>query len=337
MKLFDGLVHVMGEPDTGKTTFALTCGVPVEKIAFFDHDIKGSVLVSQIGSSKFGAYHNLVALHKGLTEIPFFDACMKLVDSIPKDTECIVWDNWAPFEDTHYPKVMQDASKYRTTWATMGAIKGAQQWDASFQLTGEILSTLLGKAPLVFIISHLKQQNLAGVRTEKWIPAVKRVVPQKANFRVWLRMNPNGKGAPVGLVLKRIGKPIIKEDGSLQIVNVLPRRIDPCTWENIRKYWDNPVGDRENEKLEKSEIPDDFELSILDGTLTKEQRKSFELMLQYGVKDEEEAALQAAGDKADAIKAYKEANPEATPAEIRANVEGADALTIPAILKILSG
>jgi hypothetical protein len=335
-RLFDGLIHVTGESDTGKTTFALECGTPINKIAFFDHDLKASVLVKELARSRngFGMYVNLVDARKGKTEIQFHDFCAEQIRKIPEGTETFIWDNFTPFEDTIYPKVMQDPNKYRQTWASMGAVKGAQQWDASFQLTEQILDDIMKRVPQVFIITHLKNLNIGGVRTDKMIPATKRVLPQKANMRIWLRMNPRGTGKPVGLVLKRVGKAVINEDGSFSMVNVLPRRMDPCTWEQIRWYWDNPVGLRDNEKLERDEIPSEHELTILDGGLTPDQRKSFHMMLQFGTKDEEEAMLLQAASQAERIREYKQANPSASPMDIKTAL-GLE-LAVPAILRILS-
>lgn len=334
-----GLVHVTGEPDTGKTMFALTSGVPLKETAFFDHDVKGSVLVNSLPDKEksFARYINITQFRKGKSEVDFVGAMLKEVEALPKGLGAFVWDNFTPFEDGIHPYILQPAilNKYRQTWSPMGVIKSAQQWDVSFTWTAELFDTLLGIAPLVFIVTHLKDQNISGTKTGKKVEATKRVLPQKANFRIWLRMNPSGSGAPVGLVLKRIGKAVVNKDGSMSIINVLPRRIEPCTWEKIRWYWDNPVGLREGEKLEKTEIPNDDELNILDGTLSKEQRRSFELMLQYGKKDEEDLEIAASLDLNTAILAYKTSNPNAGPAEIKASVPGAQDLTIPAILKVL--
>jgi len=36
MTIMKGVIHVTGEHDTGKTTFALECGAQPEQICFFD-------------------------------------------------------------------------------------------------------------------------------------------------------------------------------------------------------------------------------------------------------------------------------------------------------------
>lgn len=330
--LFTGLAMVTGERDTGKTSFALSCGAAPEKMALFDHDLKSSEVVQQLLKAKHPLkyYHNLVELRKSKTELPFFSACMDLVNNI-KDGEldALIWDNYTPFEDTFHPVVMSDPNKWRSTWSSMGAIKGAQQWDASFTLGEQVLDVLKKKAKLVFIIYHLKNFNLGGVRTEKLVPAAKKVVPQKANFSVWLRVNEQGGGAPIGLILKRLAKYTIAESGGMEITNVLPRKMVPCTWDEIRKYWDMPFGEA---KPEKNQLPNAFELSILDATFTPDQRKSFELMLQFGSQTEDEAGILADVDLAAQVKQYAAEHPGITPGEIKTalNLD----ISVPEIIKM---
>jgi hypothetical protein len=82
-------------------------------------------------------------------------------------------------------------------------------------------------------------------------------------------------------VLKRISKPTITKDG-LQVVNILPRRIKPLEseqsiWQAIDRYWQKPIGNR---KPEKDEEPTAFELSILDGILTEDQKEVWHANLE---------------------------------------------------------
>ena len=323
---------VTGERDVGKTTFALECGTPIPNIAFFDHDIKTSSLVTQLKQQdvSFGKYLNLVDFQAKMTEIEFHDFCVKAVADLPDTIETLIWDNFSPFESTMHPKILQDPNKYRQTWARKGDIKGAQQWLASFDLEEGIVSNMLAKVPLVIITFHLKSLNKAGVNTDKMIAAAKRVVPQKSNLSLWLRMNEKGGGVPIGLVLKRPGKATLGEDKTFKMVNVLPRKIDPCTWENVRKYWEEPVEERD---LTPEEIPNIHELSILDGTLSPDQRKSFELMLKYGRPDDTDEITNAQ-EVAQSIKDYKDENPDASPAEIKESLD-LD-LSIPKIIQILN-
>ena len=76
-------------------------------------------------------------------------------------------------------------------------------------------------------------------------------------------------------------------------MSVLPRKITPraddeSLWDTIAYYFENPVGLRE---LRSDEIPNEYELSILNETLTKDQQKTMMAMLKAGViggEDDEE-------------------------------------------------
>jgi len=99
-------------------------------------------------------------------------------------------------------------------------------------------------------------------------------------MRLWLRQNPEG-GVPIALVLKRISK-IEIDDNGIKPVNVLPRKVTPrdgalSIWDGINYYWSNPYGNRQPEE---NEIPTPFELSILDGILTDDQKEYWQAELK---------------------------------------------------------
>lgn len=270
-----GLVHVTGDHDTGKTLFALTCGAEPSRIAFFDSDVKGRATVNQIGAKNFGLYHDLVAEGDKMREVEFHEHCLGLIAGLkPKQFDVIVWDTWTPLAKTCHAYVVKNPGKFRESWSPMGLIKGAEMWGESFNYEGELLNRLLQLAPLVIVTTHLKAHRVQvteqkSVLTGKQIPDCSKAVVEKSNFRVWLRHNPSGSPAPVGLVLKRLAKYTVGKSGGLEAVNVLPRRLSPCTWAKVIEYWNNPMGDR---AAEEGETPNEFELSILDGTLTADQK-----------------------------------------------------------------
>lgn len=269
--LFDGIIHVTGEPDTGKTTFAIESGSVPEKIDFFDDDIKGESINRSLN---FGGYHNLVELGRNKDEIAFHEAVIKLINEIPDNRfDTIVFDGFSRFENTFHPYVVKNPSKFRTNWSPNGAIKGAQMWQTAFEYEADVLNRLQSKANLVIITTHLKQYTVNGVRVEgKFVPDCKKPLIQKAQLRLWLRHNPDGSPYPIGLVLKRIAKRTVVPGKGIRTVSVLPRKVTPCTWDKINEYWDNPIGDREPVE---NEIPNPFELSLIDGHLTEDQKDMF--------------------------------------------------------------
>jgi hypothetical protein len=59
-------------------------------------------------------------------------------------------------------------------------------------------------------------------------------------------------------------------------------------WDSIERYYNNPIGNR---KPNIDETPDDFEMSIVQGTLTPDQRISWLYALKEQKQIEAETAL----------------------------------------------
>ena len=300
--LINGIIQVTGENDTGKTTFALECGADPSRICFFDADVKGRATIEQLLAEgvEFGAYHDLTKLAEDKNEIQFFDACMGLIDGIgEKEFDAIIWDTWGRFGKCFHPHVVANMSKFKKKWSPSGKIKGAEQWQEAQQYESRVLNRLGELAPLVVVVSHLKDHYFNAAKTGKQIPASSRTFNRIPRFRIWLRHNP-ASPVPIGLVLKRVDKKIFVEGKGLRTISVLPRRVvprekDESLWDTIRYYFENPIGRREPTE---DEIPNEFEMSILNGTLTKEQQVTFALMLQAGAIEpvEEEPLIPEAGE-----------------------------------------
>lgn len=288
-----GLIHVTGEHDTGKTLFSLSCGAQPERIAFFDDDIKGRNTVNQLKTQgyKFGQYVDLVEVFRDKREVEINEAGMKLINAIEKDQfDCVVWDTWTRFESSFYAVVQKNPSKYKEFYAPMGKIKAGEMWQVSFALEAAVIDSLLAKVPLVILTTHLKDDYINDKKTGRQIPDGKKTLNQKSNFRVWLRHNPSGP-APIGLVLKRPVKISVDDKLGIVPVNILPRKMNPCTWPEIIRYWNNPVGDR---PLSDDEKLNEFELSILDGTLTADQKNILRLATLEAEKEQAELKMESA-------------------------------------------
>lgn len=293
-----GIIHVCGEHDTGKTTFALECGALPSKICFFDDDIKGRSTVADMSDAgiEFGKYVDLVGLSNGKKEIDYHKAVVAEIDAIkPGQFDAIVWDTWTSFANTCHPYITKYPDKFRDSWAPMGKIKGAQQWQEAKKYETALLNKLGTLAPTVIVITHLKDMYINDAKVpEKQVPASTSVLETVSRFRIWLRHNPSGRPVPIGLILKRLDRKI-QTDNGLRTVSVLPRRLTPTIeehslWDTIWRYWDSPVGDR---LPTNDETPDNFELSILDGTLTLDQRNMFQSMLSAGIVERDNQPLLA--------------------------------------------
>jgi len=289
------IVHITGESDVGKTTMALECGALPEEIVFIDSDIKGATKVSQLASTgmQFGMYRDALNDTRGMLEIERYQYYIGVIEEIRQLDEskrrAIIFDTWEPFEKTLQPVVSKDPKKFREFYSPMGTIRGSEIWLASFDYEAEIVGELSALCDLLILVTHVKNYNVGGKRIEgKVVADCKRPVVQKSLVRIWLKHNPKSS-VPIGLVMKRLGKTGYVEDKGIRTVNVLPRKITPregdeSLWDTIKYYWEHPIGNR---KPEAWETPDEFELSILEGTLTEDQKLTFRLMLQ-GEKEADE-------------------------------------------------
>lgn len=283
--LIQGIIHVTGEPDTGKTTFALECGAKPERIWFLDDDVKGRATVQELLANgfEFGRYDDLVALARGKRELEFHLACHDLMTQVePGQFDAIVWDTWTRFAKTCHPYVVTNPAIFKQRWSPMGRIKGAQQWQEAHRYEAQILNHLQGLAPTVIVVTHLKDFYMNDAKTGKQVPACSRTLVRVPVMRVWLRHNEHSP-VPVGLMLKRPSRRTVTERG-LRTINMLPRKVTPqdgdrSLWDTIARYYDNPIDLREPFEWE---MPTEYELSILDGTLTADQKRTLHLMLQAG-------------------------------------------------------
>jgi len=290
-QLITGISHVTGEHDTGKTTFALENGAMPSRTCFFDDDAKGRATVDQLRELQdFGAYHDLVELQRGKTEVDFYYAVMEIFNAIkPDQFDAIILDTWTRFQKCLHAYVITHRDEFKQHWSKMGKIKGAEEWIESQWLEAQILNQLQALAPVVMVVTHLKDYYANNAKVPgKYIPAASRTLARLPRFRVWLKQNVNSP-VPIGLVLKRIDTKKITDRG-IRTVSVLPRKIiprpgDESLWDTISYYFENPVGLR---APLPSEIPDAYEMSILDNTLTEDQQRTLTLMLRAGVVESED-------------------------------------------------
>lgn len=281
-----GIINITGEPDSGKTWLALSSGAAPERTAFIDDDVKGAAIVQQlkVEGRSFGYYRNLVREGKEMKELEFHKLCIKILDEVSEgEFDVLVWDTWTRFENTFFPMVTSNPNKYKQFYSSMGQIKGAEQWGAAFAYEAEVLDLLTEVAPLVILTSHLKKDA-----TKRDVAESKKPLIQKPRMRIFLRHSQNSP-EPTGLMLKRLSKAVVTDTG-MKPVNVTHRKVFPCTWENLIYYWNNPVG---NEKPGPNEQLNEFELSILDGILTKDQKDVLALSLIDAEREREEEAKQA--------------------------------------------
>ena len=281
--LMQGIIHVTGGHDTGKTSFALECGASPSRICFVDDDVKGQGTVKQLAQAgiEFGQYHNFTLATRDKTELGIHQLGLAVIDDLdPNEYDVIIWDTWTRFAKTCHSAVQADPSKFRKYWSKMGRIKGAEQWQEAANYEAALIATMNDRVPLVILVTHLKDDYKNNIKTGKAVPAASRTLARVPNLRLWLRHNPNSP-VPIALLLKRLDAKRLDAKG-LRTVCITPRRIvprsdDSSLWDAIMRYLENPVGTRE---LTEEERPDAIELSILDGTLTEDQKLAWRVGLK---------------------------------------------------------
>ena len=265
---FAGLLHIFGEDGVGKTSLAITASNDPSKCVFIDDDSAKSreTIVDEL---KWLKYVDLLSDMNGKNEVQYFTHVMSTINNLPNGLDLLVFDNAKRLFNSAHSYLLQNKSKYRVTWRGSGEIIGGIEWqEVREHLLPELYALMRSKARLVIVITHEKEQSIQGVKTGLMEAAADKSLRKAASPIIRLTRSRDGHPAPVGLVIKNIGRII---DG--EVVNVLPPRIPHCTWKTIKTYQQNPVGVR---SLTEEETPNEFEISLITGSLTPEQRKQYE-------------------------------------------------------------
>lgn len=317
--LFEGTMHVTGEHGTGKTVLGLEAGDP-NRTLFVDDDEKGRVTVAQIRRdyAKQGvtlAHEDFTRRIAGKRALGIHLEGRKIIrDEIKKGQyDAVVWDTWTRFAASCHAYVQTHPDEFRDPerWAAMGKIRAGEEYKEARLYEAELVAELQEKVPLVILISHLKNQYLNNAPTGKEIPATSKAIDRICVVRLWLRHNPDPKvDTPVALVLKNFGiqqyDPDIKR---LRTVRIFPTKITPkpgerSLWDSMRRYYENPAGLR---PPTADEIPNDFESSIVHGTLTEDQRLGWMMALkQQRDREEEEKQLEMMRKKSEVMRLSEE-------------------------------
>lgn len=281
-----GIIHITGEPDVGKTLLALTAYHPKQTAYFFD-DVKRP----PVDSSQFGLFIDLISKYGNLKMLEFYKAIWDEIDQLPQ-VDSLIFDTWSRIGKAirYYAKANPFNFREQSTFAQSGTIANMEKWSEAHNVEAMFISRLSEKCKALFLITHIKEKLIAGARTGVNEPDCGKSFDRVCNLRLWLRHNEHS-AVPIALVLKRISKIEVTKTG-IEPLNVLPRRIVPSIddrsiWQTIDRYWDNPVGNREPLEAEK---PTDYELSILDGVLTNDQKQVWQAELREKQRQEKEEA-----------------------------------------------
>ncbi len=276
-----GMIAVASDYGVGKTTFALECGFHPKDIIFINDDVK------EVGfENQFKEYIDLVAISKRKKLSDLHKYGLDLVSRLPK-AEVIIWDTWTQFALTFPAYVQSHLSEFRDKdeWSTMGKMKKGEIYQEAARYEGAIISELKQKCKLLILTFHLKQMYLNNVAIPgKFKPGHSRAIEKYADLRIWLTPNPDSQ-IPIGLVIKNISKRYLTDNG-IRTSQILPLRLEQCNWDNVIRYYDNPFGKIGVTK--DTERPNSFELSLIEGTLTPENKRMYEASLSVVEKQETE-------------------------------------------------
>lgn len=279
-----GTVAAISNYGVGKTTFALECGYHPKDIIFINDDIKDT----GIEPGEFKRYIDLTSASSGLKLLEFHQACSDIIDNLP-GSEVIIWDTWTRYAGTFGPYVIANSNEFRppSQYSSKGQIKKGEQYQDAYIYEGQQITKLKNKCDLLIITFHLKQFYMNNQPVlDKMKPGHDRAIEKYADLRIWLTLNPDSQ-YPIGLVLKNISRRVVTNQG-IKTQRVFPLRIPCCTWQNILGYWEHPMGNR---KPTPEEMPNAFELGMIEGILTPEEKQLFGASLLAVERQENEAQL----------------------------------------------
>lgn len=310
-----GFIHVTGPRGIGKTTFAIDTGADPKRMCVLDGEASAKDYDKQL---HFGAYHDLIeetaeAFGLECTDLQYYLHCRDILDNIPNDKfDVLVFDNILRFENGLVTYVNEHHEDFDIS---RGQMKGmpALIWGAVKSLYSSLIVAWLAKVKMFIVTTPTGEKWVHSKPSGMQKPKGKDVLEWLTSLRVWLRFKENSK-IPAGLVLKdRVTKMEYIEGEGIKKVSVLPRRIDPCTWEQIRYYMANPAN---HAKPLPSEVPTADDWAVLKGTLTEEKRlqlKVVELQLQAEARAEKVAKVEAREELAGKSKGPKFASSNGKP------------------------
>lgn len=278
---YNGLVTTTGSKDSGKTTFNLQVA-PLKQIAFFHSDVK----YPGVPKEEFGLFCDLQEMADGKALFGFREAFLKFIDKIPNGKYPVwIFDTWTRLGEAARTYVISHANQFREKEAFIMThdpkMVGAQKWRDAHEYEANFISSLYRKTGggYLGLIIHTKDDTQAGAKTGKAIPDSGKALEQASNFRVWLIRN--GRALPTVVTTKRMTEAKVV-NGVYQPTNILPDRFDcqeqdKSIWDAIDRYRKEPVGNRQPREEER---PNEYELSIIQNTLTREQKEIWKFNLE---------------------------------------------------------
>lgn len=282
-----GVIHTTGSKGSGKTTLNLQVA-NLKDIALFHSDVK----YPGVDPKEFGLFIDLQKLADGKKLFELREAVLAELGKIKiGQYQAIIFDTWTRIGEAFRNWVVAHPNEMREKDAFVmrhnAQVIGSQTWRDAYEYEAHIIWKIhsLTNNGFLGLITHTKEESQANAKTGRDIPDASKTLYQVANWQVWLIRN--GRGLPTVVSMKPLGE-AKAVDGRYKMVNILPDRFDcqpedESVWDAVDRYRQNPFGNR---APRPDEIPSEFELSIIRGTMTKEQKEIWKANLAAQVKEE---------------------------------------------------
>lgn len=317
-----GFIHVTGPRGVGKTTFAIDTGADPKRMCVLDGEASAKDYNEQLG---FGEYHDLIEetsedYGMNCTDTQFFLHCQAVLDNVvPNTFDVLIFDNILRFENGLVAYVNEHHTDFGITKGQMSGMP-ALIWGPVKSYYSNLIVAWLAKVKMFIVTTPTGEVWVHGKPSGTEKAKGKDVLEWLTSLRIWLRFRENSK-VPAGLVLKdRVTKMQYVEGKGIEKVSVLPRRIDPCTWEQIRYYMANPAS---HEKPKPSEVPTADDWAVLKGTLTEEKKlqlRVIQLELEAEARAETQAKVAAKEEVIEAIRSGPQFADAPTASRVPSNV-----------------
>ncbi len=269
MNKFEGIVTIIGNYGVGKTVFALSTGFQANEILLFNNDLKTPPDADYFGLENIAEE---IASMNTKQSYEYIDGIVSDYESRDAHPKVIIFDPWTDFGKLCRKYIEEYPGKAGVKFSPKTEIRNGEVSREGRKLETSMLSRLKSMAQIVILTIHPKPLYINNTPIHgKSIPDCTKAVDRETDLKIWLTNNPDDD-APIGLVLKNIAKFEFTDSGLIP-KKLLPQKINPCTWHNINAYYDDPIGGRDPLP---HEIPNAFERSIIDGSLTPEQQRQWQ-------------------------------------------------------------
>jgi hypothetical protein len=179
------------------------------------------------------------------TPLDVFVWFMELLERLqPQQFDVIMADPVTDLEDGLTEWVRENCGRFNLTRNQIDRSPGLL-WGAVKTRWKQVLLQLSTRCKCFYFTTHLRAVWAGNSPTSKKEPKGKETLMELASLYLWLERRADAEGnvpaQPSGIVLKqRLADTVIREDGTLEVINLMPPRLPVATVAEIRRYIANP-------------------------------------------------------------------------------------------------